>query len=262
MSEKPILFSGPMVRAILEGRKTQTRRIIKPQSLIPDTWSQWGDEARQAVIRHHCPYGKVGDVLRVKETHAFRADGQRTQIAYAADGRWGATSQDWMFFPHGWVVGTSQDLEQKGKWVGRSYFGKWRPSIFMPLWACRIKREIVNVRAERLQDISEEDARAEGVEEITFDGMHGWKDYYGGLPLLHTAKESFATLWDSLNAKPKPLYCNVNGKKQIYYYVSYPWEDIQEMREYRGKPWRVTGNPRVWPIEFRRMEQINAKEIQ
>jgi hypothetical protein len=74
----------------------------------------------------------------------------------------------------------------------------------MPRWACRIKLRVTDVRVERLHDISEEDAMREGVEEVTFDGMHGWKDYSGCLPLLHSAKESFFSLWRLLNPHPNP----------------------------------------------------------
>ena len=127
MKEIPILMSGPMVRAIIEGRKTQTRRIVKPQFgckyEMPDYWS----DGKQGI---KCPYGVPGDRLWVKETFGPCAGG----IVYRSDG--GTNCPDG---------------------------GKWKPSIFMPRWASRITLEIESVRVERLQDISEEDAVAEGI---------------------------------------------------------------------------------------------------
>jgi hypothetical protein len=131
MKERPILFSAPMIRALLAGTKTQTRRIVKPGA--PDDWNA-------------CPYGVIGDRLWVRETHAPAADswgawerrmqkdgcGPAPVIHYAADG-------------------------------GDPFVEKWRPSIHMPRWASRITLEIVAVRVERLQDISEADVAAEGV---------------------------------------------------------------------------------------------------
>lgn len=150
--ERPILFSGEMVRALLSGAKTQTRRAMKPQpkgSVIFDgCWLDSGyGEAGDTAIR--CPYGKVGDRLWVKETwqhegdpHSFQA---RNIVFYRAD---------YLDDPHGPDGENSSD--------GRYRF--WRPSIHMPRAASRITLEITDVRVERLQAISEADAIAEGIE--------------------------------------------------------------------------------------------------
>lgn len=137
---KPIIFSGPMVRAILGGKKTQTRRIVKPQ---PEPWApndaflQWKNP-EPLTLSHFkalCPYGKTGGRLWVRET--FYADDEDRDVFYRADRR------DEAF------------IGNKG----------WRPSMFMPRWASRLTLEITGIRVERLQDISEEDAQAEGVTE-------------------------------------------------------------------------------------------------
>jgi hypothetical protein len=139
MNEKPMLFSSPMIRAILDGTKKQTRRVVT----LPKDHS-WGDLFDGQVVYKNdhfnefsvdelrCPYGQVGDQLWVRET--FSNTEYRT--AYKADQDDGI----------------------------HCLVKKWAPSIHMPRWASRIQLEITDIRVERLNDISEEDAIAEGVE--------------------------------------------------------------------------------------------------
>lgn len=150
IKQRPILFSTPMVQAILEGRKTQTRRIIKPQprtTFDPDFVDKeklfghpafdWNScEMNYPAMVKKCPYGKTGDELWVRETWAsgFDASDGSPAIAYKAD--------------------CPEQYQQ---------FERWKPSIHMPKDACRLRLEITSVRAERLQVISQEDAFAEGV---------------------------------------------------------------------------------------------------
>jgi len=163
MKERPILFSAPMVRAILAGEKTQTRRIIKPQ---PDSrglrlthiWEDWHGRSIK------CPYGDIGDHLWVRETFC---------------------KTEWEAFNY------------KAEWDNihpeLSKHTKWKPSIFMPRIASRITLEIINIRAERLNEIMEEDAQAEGVKSTAKLTPSG--DDYIGL----YASEHFETLWQSIN---------------------------------------------------------------
>lgn len=151
--ERGILFSGPLVRAILEGRKTQTRRLVKPvrgyehRNIVkypfgPDPWSVWwhSDETDRVGVLQDCPYGKPGDRLWVRET-----------------------------FKECSVVGHSHSYgEQEAEWYeyradNEDAAGPWRPSIFMPRDASRIDLEITAVRVERLKQITSTDAVAEGV---------------------------------------------------------------------------------------------------
>ena len=218
--ERPILFSGPMVRAILEGRKTQTRRVVKPQplsmreaeskgmhgDLVLDLASYSGvsrlseSRGRNAaaagvLITHpHCPYGAPGDRLWVRETwwmhdnqNAFDAeDGNVT----APDG----TRR---------LVGYAATMNYDSSRCASEFGCRKRPSIHMPRWASRLTLEVVAVRVERLQAISEEDVLAEGIER----------------PL----RREYAELWESINGAGS-------------------WD----------------ANPFVWVVEFRRLTNGEA----
>lgn len=149
-NEHPILFSGEMVRAILEGQKTQTRRAMKRQPCAAPP-NPWRDGWSVGGYDYFCPYGQPGARLWVKETWATVAawDKQKpsdlsktTPIYYHADKS------------HGSLVGWHDEDEERGR---------LRPSIFMCRWISRITMEITGVRVERLRDISEADAKAEGV---------------------------------------------------------------------------------------------------
>lgn len=163
MNEHPILFSTEMVRAILDGRKTMTRRIIKrgvvgrmmsgDQILWPYIYDKQGKS-----VAVPCPYGQPGDLLWVREAWKLSPRGN---ALYRADPALGP------------------DSYEKG----------WRPSIHMPRWASRINLEVTGVRVERVQDISEDDAIAEGMEIVPV-GTATW-----------TNRQSFSILWDKINAK-------------------------------------------------------------
>lgn len=196
MKERPILFSGPMVNAILEGRKTQTRRIIKPQPVKkPESALEHGDVIIDAIMGnnedtdlfklkeskghgkkragllnaypYHCPHGNVGDRLWVRETWAHyqpvlnyvRPSGATINeisdgcAAYRADGYTDIEDlRTTLKMNHGL---SCDAIEINGN--------KWRPSIHMPRWASRINLEITDIRVERVQEISEADAMAEGI---------------------------------------------------------------------------------------------------
>ncbi len=164
MSEHPILFSAAMVKAILEGRKTQTRRVIKPQPIHNIKHREY-----IAVIdgsKKQCPYGQPGDRLWVRET-------------------WQLSEEAGMYYPEtGRLPDTLCEYAADYSEVERKDGGPWKPSIFMPRWASRITLEVVKVRVERLQDMSYEDAVAEGIDHIYPQG-----------------RLQFRMLWDSINAK-------------------------------------------------------------
>ena len=135
MKERPILFSSEMVRAILDGRKTQTRRIIKPQPDYVDNIHKTPNTGGKVI---KCPFGQPGERLWVRETWADNIRGCPNGITYRAD-----------------------HCDPKGD--GPANPIKWRASIFMPRWASRITLEITNIRVQRLHDILSADAEAEGV---------------------------------------------------------------------------------------------------
>ncbi len=205
MKETPIIMSGPMVKAILKGRKSQTRRVMKNPDALPLAIFESSQYAEA-----YCPYGGVGDRLWVRETWADIPETTPGNLHYRASATQG--NLDW-FKQEGW---------------------KWKPSIFMPKRYARLWLELTKVRVERLQEISEEDAQAEGM---------------GNMKGLSSFVTSFKWYWDSLNAAPKPQY----HKEVISYYVSYPWEDIRGIREHRGKPWYVRGNPWNWCLSFKKV---------
>lgn len=126
--ERPILFSSEMVQAILQGRKTQTRRVVKPRSYICDIVDGWPYEMTEDDLQPiKCPYGRVGDILWVRETWCWNG----YYYIYRAD--------------------------------ERNMPFRWKPSIHMPKKACRLFLRIANIRVERLHDISSEDIKAEGI---------------------------------------------------------------------------------------------------
>jgi len=191
--DHPILFRSELVRAILEGRKTQTRRIIRPEwwrCLDPE------DAIDRVQALPQCPYGQRGTHLWVRETWRPYEDPKTCidGVLFRADGSFREIENT---------------KEAADKWLdarGDKSTPNWRPSIFMPRWACRLKLEIVKVRIERLQEITEKDARAEGIEErVVQVGKHSnptpiypaFSEREGG---FHSARAAFEFGWDSINA--------------------------------------------------------------
>jgi hypothetical protein len=219
MKEKPILFSGPMVKAILEGRKTQTRRIMKPQPGL--TYGFIYKIRMESGIPPKCPYGKIGDHLWVRETWADVNTPDGPAICYRADSSymyWRDFSKE---FGPDYGAGPSMNYEKyPGNYTmwwedllsGEEGHG-WKPSIHMPRWASRITLKIIDIRVEGLQDITEDDAITEGSKEPSLVPTVG-----GCL----SERDVFAKLWDSINEK-------------------------------RGYGWNT--NPWVWVIEFERQRE-------
>ncbi len=180
MISRPILFSGPMVRAILEGRKTQTRRVLKIKNgwkeTIEDGKLLWEDKYGDW---HEAPspYGQPGDKLWVRETFKRGHDSISGSVMYQADGH---------------IKPGLGDFECES----------WRPSIHMPREASRITLEIANVRIERIQEISTIDAKAEGIEILPSGrGYYDPRYDHGAVHLgyFESATEAFQTLWESIN---------------------------------------------------------------
>ena len=212
MKERPILFSAPMVRAILDGSKTQTRRVMKRQlSFDPSdhhgTNISGKSSAQEAMdqVLSSCPYGRKGDRLWVKETARLNLGSEENVIQYRADMAIEEIQEDWFSEDpvlRRWIWG--QSVKPEG----------WRPSILMPRKASRITLEVEAVRVERLHEISEEDAIAEGIGKP----IGGCFFNYGRATRLPTGRESYRTLWESING-----------------------------------PGSWDANPWVWVIEFRRI---------
>lgn len=181
MKERPILFSAPMVRAILEARKTQTRRVVFKDD-CQDCHQPWwcsGTHWQDGDELLHCPYGVAGDHLWVRETFCVGyeyAPGEFTALPFDGCERVRKT----------FYRATDDDAPDEPR-------RPWKPSIHMPRWASRITLEVVSVRVERLQDITEADAKAEGVEPY----LSGEYSLY----LDSNERTNLARLWDSINAK-------------------------------------------------------------
>lgn len=185
MKERPILFSAPMVRAILEGRKTQTRRVVKkllPLDVMASELQEHYDALRWEeagnFLTPPCPYGQRGDRLWVRETfEKIPILGDDDEIIH-----------DILY---------RADMED-----GDAALDRWTPSIHMPRWASRITLEITDVRVERLRDISEVDAVAEGCGKSIGGMFCGGPHKAHGAPTQHnTAKEAYAHLWETINGQ-------------------------------------------------------------
>jgi len=221
--ESPIIFSTPMVRAILEDKKTQTRRVIKPQpeafqteqgECISFRKTKKADGAsvhtsREKLLKYS-PY-KIGHRLWVRENFiassiydAIKPSDLKEHI----------------------TIGYPADESILPEWKEIESLGKTRPSIFMPRWASRITLEVAGVRVERVQDISEGDSLSEGLEEVKDgDGIQAgsWHGFRCGDFWDTSSRSCFADLWNLINAK-------------------------------RGFSWDA--NPWVWVVEFKRLQDV------
>lgn len=191
MKEHPIIFQDAMVRALLAGTKSQTRRAIKPQpAYAGGAWKCADGSTHQATrpsksILASCPYGVPGDRLWVREAHWWFKDEHDPVTGYFPPK---LTAEDVVYRADG----------DDGRKV-------WRPSIHMPRWASRILLEVTKVRVQRLWEITEDDAIAEGVEAIPYTGPNAGPNRYSvgdssvGWANFATAREAYAHLWDQIN---------------------------------------------------------------
>lgn len=243
MAERPILFNASMVRAIMTGTKTQTRRIAKPIR-HPDFGNVYTPGALilehepQHVIERACPYGQPGDRLWIREAWrigAWNEEDQQIAVDYidGPDKSWRQvplTPEGQELFDRLWMQssdecrsnGVRPDIDGNYRWAPGESPLRWRPSIHMPLWASRITLEITGVRVERLQDISESDAVAEGV----------------------FRKVGATSYGDAVET--------VTGGQLIYADPSQAREEFRRLWEHINGPESWAANPWVWVLDFKR----------
>jgi hypothetical protein len=193
MKERPILFSAPMVNAILEGRKTQTRRVIKPQPLnVIYHNGNWIESQCELSENDHilkCPHGSIGGLLWVRE-------------------RW-AVAECYDAFKPSELVLTRRQVEY---YASQGYLGnvrgKWRPSIFMPRWASRINLDMTGIRVARVQDISSQDVEKEGIDVVSKLPLFINPEADMERMVNFVAHDLFSKLWDSINGKKYPWDSN------------------------------------------------------
>ena len=224
MKERGMIFNGEMVRAILDGRKTQTRRPIKwKQTRFTEIGERedgskwpWSEDAEHACdFWHPCPFGAVGDRIWVRETWQAIHDycdenGHVDERRYARSIPRHRGNYWHPVYEEAWGNESREDREFP-----------WRPSIHMPRWASRILLEITDVRVERLNAISEEDAEAEGID----------------MEALYDSQDCYDCIADH----------NMTGRPTVTGAFKYLWESIYGEEGWLANPW-------VWVIEFKRVE--------
>ncbi|MBA1270858.1 MULTISPECIES: hypothetical protein [Pseudomonas] len=269
IKERPILFSAPMVRAILEGRKTVTRRALNAQALKNIGYGVQLGECHELPSEgplhpnsigyyiDFCPFGQLGDRLWVRETwqdvhpvqvidrysqlgragipgppgvtyHTiYRADGEYPKVHYTHEHPYRCIEPD----PNHGFLGAADS-----GWTG------WTPSIHMPRWASRILLEITDVRVERLQDITEAQAKAEGC----FFTDYGQACFHGGRGIRDATECEYPAskhqqrpgwMWDKTNSYEQCLDSARHAFGNLWNSVGGDWED----------------NPWVWVVEFKRV---------
>jgi len=208
VKERPILFSGPMVRSILEGRKTMTRRVVDPQpNCGMDGFSGIAHHIKGAIwgsglpTLNLCPHGVPGDRLWVRETWVTCKEWDALPPR-EIDAMWVRQTET---FPI-WRLADGPNIPSKS-----GVDGKVRPGIFLPRRFSRLTVELTEVRVERIQDITEVDARTEGIQVLPMQSSDDPSAWWQSSPGVHqdrTARGSFIQLWDSINGKKHPWESN------------------------------------------------------
>jgi hypothetical protein len=252
MKEIGMMFTTPMIQAIEDDRKRVTRRIIKPQ---PPEELQFpygfitGSSDKRNIGKFCWTHGKVcdnrthivstpcqpGDIIWCRESamiQSMKNYDKSVKLIFKADNR-------------------LQEFHVSLKLYEQLYQypeNKWLSPYWFTREAARLFLTVKDVHPEKLQDITGDDVIEEGIKLSCRHDNYVCSAYPCDFKNTYACKDYFKDLWDSLYAAPRPI------KKRgiITHYESYPWEDVQEIREYKGKPWIVYGNPWIFKIEFER----------
>ncbi|WP_213322607.1 morphogenetic protein [Klebsiella aerogenes] len=229
MKERGMIFNAEMVRAILDGRKTQTRRIVKGADGAVKFCKEWDINGKEVFVvlggKDHtgmnpvlgaisCPFGAVGDRIWVRETFQGPLVHEELFEEYRAYPEKFETPEYCEYAADGGVRPEYCDLDDNLR-------HGWLPSIHMPRWASRILLEITGVRVERLNAISEEDAMREGID----------------ADILAESQDNYDCIADH----------NMTGRPTAKGYFSDLWQSIYGVESWEANPW-------VWVIEFKRVE--------
>lgn len=238
MKDRGMIFNGEMVRAILDGRKTQTRRPLKwKQTRFTEIGERedgsnwpWSEDTEKVCDHWHpCPFGAVGDRIWVRETWALLGN----EDGCCVDWNDNLCKGDEKTAARIYRASCEQRPGDYGLWSipdnaywkphteNEKFEGAWRPSIHMPRWASRITLEITDVRVERLNGISETDAEAEGI----------------NMEALFDSQDCYDCIADH----------NMTGRPTAKGAFKYLWESIYGEENWQANPW-------VWVIEFKRIE--------
>ncbi|MBA8005713.1 hypothetical protein HV064_19255 [Klebsiella grimontii] len=235
MKERGMIFNGEMVRALLDGRKTQTRRPIKwKQTRFTEIGERedgskwlWSEDAEHACdFWHPCPFGAVGDRIWVRETFQGPLFDYDLMDSYCKDPTPFEKPEFCVYKADGVPAPEFYDADDE-------LHCSWRPSIHMPRLACRILLEITDVRVERLNAISEEDAQSEGVHTEVWDQTVVARNY--------AAIDEFFQFW----TEDMPHYVEMNQLYRSSFRSL--WESIYGAENWQANPW-------VWVIEFKRVQ--------
>jgi hypothetical protein len=298
-----------MVQAKIAKRKTQTRRL-QGLEFINESYSEWHYEGIDDIghimvndlgIRHavKCPYGQPGDILWTRESwqlHGWNYENGEATIKYKTGEvithEYAEDSDEWLLKQTDSLIdaGILKPADEEGDENMRLDLTEkpqpWRPSIFLPKWACRFFDEVVEIRIERVADISSGDAADEGIESWNEDyqtepgavyadyANYLWKDNPKhseyNWPSFANPISSYRSLWQLINGQPTPIQKKENGKLVTVGYELYPFDEegaIPYIRtfgknfgtsykeKWRGKPLKVVVNPWVWVIKFKPTER-------
>lgn len=257
VKERPIIMQPHNVTSILAGTKTMTRRVVKPQPVVGDkgltTWhdialsaAAFADYAASRMVKR-CPYGQVGNRLWVKERHAF-LDVTKSALSGFRDGKGGVGPDVWNLYVE-YSDGTQDDHSVEGsrpKQTRERGETGWRSSMFMPRWASRITLQITGIRVERLQDISEADAVAEGCAPKVFPGPW-WQGY------RRDERDGYLDHQTVIGEDPPAWMIEPHPMRPTRHL------DLSAREAYLAQWVQINGhdslnaNPFVWVIEFRRV---------
>jgi len=261
---KGVLFTPDNIKATVEGRKVMTRRVMNPQ---PEELS--GDYEWRVEGNELCAYKFHPEDLEVNAADEYLPCGikpryQVGEIVYIKEA-WATyrANDDWTIpmIPDTATIFYKLDGDKYGH---TGHIGKWRSPLFLKEIFARYFIKITDVGTRRVQKITEEDFLREGgwkccegicgKDTMAYGFGEGDKITRGEYSLNY--KDEFAKLWDSINAKPTPVYStDTIGKRYISHYESYPWEEGDKVETYRGKPHYIHGNPWCWVYSYKLVEK-------